>query len=563
MQDFSKKSIANTANEGSFEPPKILIIIPARGGSKGIPRKNVRLLNGKPLIYYAIQNSMNSRYNPDVFVTTEDEEIATISSKFGALIHKRPEELANDSNTLDPVIYNALNLIEKENAKRYDIVITMQPTSPLLRTTSLDSAIEKLIRQKETDTIISAQDDTHLTWRTRNGVFEPNYKKRVNRQYLDPIFKETGGFLITRRNCVNENSRIGKKVDLFLLSNGEEIDIDNYMDWNLCSYLLKKKRILIVVSGNNKIGMGHVYNTLILANDILDHDLEFLVTKDSEMAFQKIASRNYKVGIQDHSKTLIDEVINRAPDVVINDILDTDLSYIKQLKASNLTVINFEDLGEGAKYADLVVNAIYPEKELLPKHYFGQKYFILRDEFFLHAGKRKIGDVRNVLITFGGVDPNNLTEKTIRAIYTFCQNKGINIQVITGFGYERHDSLNQFRDISIINNVSNISDYMFAADLIFTSAGRTVYEIASLGTPAIVMAQNEREMTHFFAFEKYGFLNLGLGTKISHSQLLDAFYSYVEDFEKRTKNHKLMLSQNLKIGRKKVLNLISKAIESI
>ena len=120
----------------------VLVIIPARGGSKGIPRKNVRLLNGQPLISYAIRNALNSKYVTDVFVSTDDEEIENVAMKYGSGIVKRNPELGNDQVTLDPVIYDATNRIEAEQNKHYDIVITMQPTSPLLKWETLDAAIE-------------------------------------------------------------------------------------------------------------------------------------------------------------------------------------------------------------------------------------------------------------------------------------------------------------------------------------------------------------------------------------------------------------------------------------
>ena len=82
----------------------VLVIIPARGGSKGIPRKNVRLLNGQPLISYAIRNALNSKYVTDVFVSTDDEEIENVAMKYGSGIVKRNPELGNDQVTLDPVI---------------------------------------------------------------------------------------------------------------------------------------------------------------------------------------------------------------------------------------------------------------------------------------------------------------------------------------------------------------------------------------------------------------------------------------------------------------------------
>jgi CMP-N-acetylneuraminic acid synthetase/spore coat polysaccharide biosynthesis predicted glycosyltransferase SpsG len=471
---------------------KILVVIPARGGSKGIPKKNIRSLNGKPLIYYSIKNALNlkSKYNIDVYVSSDDEEILNISKNFGAKIHKRDKNLAEDNITLDPVIYSAYQYAKTKENKDYDLIITMQPTSPLLKTTSLMNAIDKMIINKNIDTIISATENTHLTWKKINDKFIPNYEERVNRQYLTPVFKETGGFLITRKEVITPTNRIGKNVDLYVLSNGEEIDIDTYEDWNLCEFYLKRKHILFVVTGNERVGLGHVYNTLLIANDILNHKITFLVDKDSELAYKKILSYNYPVYIQEH-ENIIEDIKNLNPDIIINDRLDTTEEYINNLKDLNLKVINFEDLGSGAKKADLVINAIYPEKYVLPNHYFVPKYFILRDEFIYSPQKEIKKEVKNVLITFGGVDPNNYTKKVLDSIYNFCEKNNIRIKIIAGFGYNKYESLKNYPNIEILRNVSNISHYMREADIIFTSAGRTTYEIASIGTPAIVLAQNK------------------------------------------------------------------------
>ena len=87
-------------------------------------------------------------------------------------------------------------------------------------------------------------------------------------------------------------------------------------------------------------------------------------------------------------------------------------------------------MGKGCEYADSVINAIYPEKNALPNHYFGQEYFILRDEFILSEEKIVTSEVKNILITFGGVDPNNYTEKIIRTINQYCIEKNISRKAI-------------------------------------------------------------------------------------------------------------------------------------
>jgi len=538
----------------------ILVIIPARGGSKGIPRKNLRTLAGKPLIYYGIKTSLNSKYVPDVYVSSDDDEILSISKQIGAKTIKRNPKLAKDVTTLDPVIYDAYNqAVEIEN-KKYDLIITLQPTSPLLKSSSLDKAIEILVNNDEIETVIAATDDTHLTWKKENDQFLPNYKERVNRQYLTPIYKETGGFLITRSNVISGKNRIGKNVELHLLNDGENIDIDTYEDWNLCEYYLKRKKILFVVSGYQEIGLGHVYNTLLIANDILNHNIAFLVDSKSQLAYDKISSKNYTVYMQ-KNESIVEDIKLLNPDVIINDKLDTEASYITDLKSLRMKVINFEDLGTGAKEADLVINAIYPEKEILANHYFGHDYFVLRDEFILSSPRVISKEVKNVLLTFGGVDPNNYTLKVLQSIYDYCIENGINISVVAGFGYQHYESLTAFTDIAIYKNATDISDHMKKANLIFTSAGRTTYEIASLNIPAIVLAQNERELSHFFASEEYGFTNLGLGYNIANEEILKVFSNLVSNYEVRKQISALMAKSDLHSGRNRTLKLIKNVVE--
>jgi CMP-N-acetylneuraminic acid synthetase/spore coat polysaccharide biosynthesis predicted glycosyltransferase SpsG len=542
--------------------PNILIIIPARGGSKGIPRKNLRSLAGRPLIYYSIQTALGSSFAPDVYVSTDDTEIAAISEKIGAGVIVRDLSKAQDHTTLDPVIFDGFEQATRQSGKAYDLIVTLQPTSPLLKSSSLDAALQQLLADPSIDTVISARDDTHLTWKKAQGRYVPNYEKRVNRQYLEPVFKETGGFLITRSTIISENNRIGARVELHLLQGGEDIDIDTYEDWSLCEFYLKRRKILFVVSGYEQIGLGHVYNTLLIANDILNHQVEFLVDDKSQLAHNKIASKNYRVHMQEQAD-IVGDILRLAPDVVISDCLDTSETYMAALKQAGIKTVNFEDLGAGARLADLVINAIYPEREVLPRHYFGHEYFILRDEFVLTPARQPSEQVRRVLLTFGGVDPNNYTRKVINAIYPYCQEAGIEIAVVAGFGYSQYESLEPYAGVQIFRNSMTIAEHMSEADIIFTSAGRTTYEVASLQVPAVVLAQNERELTHFFASAEYGFLNLGLGTAVAETQILEAFAGLVENYPSRQYMSRLMAKSDLASGRKRALKLINDIVEQV
>lgn len=540
----------------------ILVVIPARGGSKGIPRKNLRYLAGKPLLFYVASMLKKSKFQLDVYLSSEDQEILGLGKKLGLKIHRRDLEIAGDAVTLDPVVYSCLQYAEKVENKKYDLVITMQPTSPLLKVESLDNALTEIINNQEIETILSASDATALSWTKNENTYQPLYEKRLNRQYLKPTYTETGGFFISRRKIVTENNRIGLKVSLYILDDSESIDIDTFQDWAICEYLLKKKKILFVVTGNNIVGLGHVYNSLLIANDILNHDIHFLVDKDSSLAAEVLSQYNYKVAIQKNEKITKDIELFQ-PDVIINDCLDTQESYIKSIKKICSKVINFEDLGSGAIISDLVFNAIYPENIEYDHHFYGAKYFLLRDEFILSELKKITKDVKKVLLTFGGVDPLNNTLRVLQAINDYCLNENIEIKVITGIGYNKFDTVESYTNVTILRDVKNISDHMLDADIIFTSAGRTIYEVASLGVPCIVLAQNSRELTHYFASSDNGFINMGLGSDQNGDEILDTFKNLAIDFEQRKKASELMKKTDFMNGRKTVSNLIKNEIEKI
>jgi CMP-N-acetylneuraminic acid synthetase/spore coat polysaccharide biosynthesis predicted glycosyltransferase SpsG len=545
---------------GQRRQPPILVIIPARGGSKGIPRKNVRSLGGRPLLSYAIGTALGSEFEPDVVVTSDDDEIIALATKLGALTHRRAAELAEDDTTLDAVIAGTYPEIAAATGRRYEAVVTLQPTSPLLRPASLDAAIRSLLADPALDTVLSAVDDTHLTWTRREGRLVPAYRARVNRQHLDPIYRETGGLILCReRPLLATGSRIGANVALQLVSGPEAIDIDTAEDWALCEWYLARRDVLFVVAGYPDIGLGHVHNALTIANELVRHRIRFLVTAPSELAEGVIAGHHYEVRRQ-ATDNLVAEILATGADVIVNDRLDTEAAEILRLREAGRTVINFEDLGDGARHADLVINAIYPEREALPHHHFGPRFFCIRNDFVLTEPRPVADEVRSVLLTFGGVDPNNATRRVLEAIAGPCRERGIEISVVAGRGYRQLDSLAALPDAHVDVAVGDMADRIRAADLVFTSAGRTVFEVAAIGTPAIVLTQNERELTHFFASEEHGFRNLGLVTEASDDTIRAAFLELVASRSLRERMHRRMLDNELRTGTARVVQLIEATI---
>lgn len=536
-----------------------IVVIPARGGSKGIPRKNLRFLAGRPLISYVIENSKKSKYIDTVVVSTDDHEISYIAEKYGAEIIHRPAEMAGDDVPLDPVIYHAV--IEKERLEGivYDVVITIQPTSPLLSTATIDAAIE-IFLEKEADTLLSVVDDRHLSWTKQNDRFIPNYSTRKNRQYLPSNFRETGGIVIARKSVVTEKSRFGNKVEVIEVAKSEALDIDDEMDWWVAEKLLCRKKILIRVEGYKEIGLGHIYRMLLLANRLIDHELLFVLHDGADMGIRLIAAYNYRLKTFRDSDGLAAILREYSPDIVINDILDTSAEYILTLKEQRVFVVNFEDLGTGAQYADIVINALYSEKYPSHNHYWGKDYYCLRDEFYLTKPKEIAPMVRNILISFGGTDSNDYTRRVFRILKRLSL-ENLKIVVIAGLGYGYMELLQEearevAQEVQILQDIHYISKYMSEADVAVTSGGRTVYELASLGVPTIVLAQNEREMRHTFACIDNGVINLGLGYTLSDAEIEEALLRVYKDAALRGRCQKLMKRHDLKTGTDRVLTLI-------
>ena len=539
---------------------KTLIVIPARGGSKRIPRKNVRIMCGKPLICYSIENAkaLKQYMDVDVAVSTDDEELGGIVEKRGVYVIKRPAELATDKVTLDPVIFHAVNYMEEKMGKKYDTVITMQATSPTLKFETVKAAIE-FFENSEWDTVISAMNKPHLSWGIKDGVITKNYEKRLNSQELPANYLETGGFLITRRECVTENGRIGEKVNIFEISEEEAMDIDTYSDWILCENILRRKKIVFRTVGKMQLGMGHIYRCLTLAYKLTGHEITFVCDKESDIGIAKIRESNFPLEViadeDDFERFLAEE----KPDILVNDILDTTEEYMTMVIKYCKRTVNFEDVGKGAKYADAVINALYEKGEKLHNEFYGSKYFCIRDEFLEEHPKEFSDEVENVMIIFGGADPSDLTGR----LYEICKvlhekNPKLNFHFLLGFAYPFKDRIvtDEENHIFIHNDVKRVSSYMSKMDLAITSQGRTVYELASMGVPAIVMAQNEREAEHVFAGIQNGFINLGLGKDQDDETIISTISWLLSTPKVRSEMRKLQLSVDFSKGQDRVIKLI-------
>ncbi len=539
------------------ETMHVLAIIPARGGSKAIPRKNLRLLGGIPLIGHAIRACLASKLISETIVSTEDEEVAVVARRFGAEVIKRPDGLAGDAVPLAPVVHHVVCELERRG-RTVDIVATIQPTSPLIKPETLDRGLA-LFDAQGVDTVVSVYDNTHLNWTIddETGQPRPMYASRVNRQLLPTILTESGGLIASRRSVITETERVGKHVEVVILDREEAVDIDTYHDWWLAEKIVNRKRIVFHVVGSRLTGLGHVHRALTLARRLTDHEILFVAASSETLAATIIEEGHYSVHSYKDSPIPALERLN--PDIVVNDVLDTEATLVREMKRRGWRVVNFEDHGEGADHADVVINALYEDRREHDNAYAGADYYCLREEFFTAGRTDARPRVESVLICFGGTDPSGLTVKTVRAIRRLSA--GFRLIVVVGPGFDDDDELSAALDAlsqpwEIVRNTKVISHYMENADLMITSAGRTIYEAATIGVPALVLYQNQRERKHVFASKEHGFINLGLGSDISEERLATEIRSLGEDHELRRELQRRMWQWDGRAGIERVIRLI-------
>lgn len=538
---------------------KVLVIIPARGGSKGIPRKNMRGLGGRPLIHYALDLALSIKLTHiDVCLSSEDSEIIQQANDLPVIIHPRPLELGDDQTTIDNVVMEVVTFCESTKKAKYDVVITIQPTSPFLSKLSIYNCLEALM-ESGVQTVLTVREEKHLSWSLREGHFYPDYKKRINRQWISSTYVETGGCVACWRDLLEEGSRFGDEVRAVILDFPESIDIDSRADWALAEHVLSCRRIAIWLIGNAKVGLGHVANMLILAADLAEHEIEFFCEPSELLAIKKIQQNNYSITVSEDPLAALEAW---APDIVVNDRLNTTEPEILKQKELGARVVNFEDMGPGRLVADYVINAIYKMDDAERNTFFGADYYLLRDEFMSGVTTaRADGIIKKVLITFGGTDPNNLTEKVLLAITDFCLEKNIEVTVVLGLGAQDVRCEIIASNVEIIRNTASMAAHMAQADIAFSSAGRTIYELAAVQLPSIILCQNDREQSHFFASDEFGFVNLGLGVESGLDKILFVFKSLTENVEARRIMQDRMAGIDVSGGRRKIRGLL-KAISA-
>ena len=236
--------------EGEYYSRNIVAIILARGGQKGLPKKNILKLAGKPLIYYTIQAAKHSKFVQRIIVSTDDLEIATIAKEFGAEVpFIRPANLSNDDATAEDALAHAVDWMKEKEGFNADIVVYLQITDPFRNASMIDSCVKVLLENPNIDSAFMGHLEHKNFWRNVNGNFKrvaADIPYGIPRQKREPLYREdTGTALATRGHIISAGQRLGSNCHIIPYEQAVNfIDIHEEFDLWLAEKIIKEGGIL-------------------------------------------------------------------------------------------------------------------------------------------------------------------------------------------------------------------------------------------------------------------------------------------------------------------------------
>jgi len=527
-----------------------IVIIPALGKRGPFVDTLTKNLAGIPLIKRAIAQALMIAKQSRIYVITDSDEVELICER-------------NHISLL--TTSNWRSKFEEFSNLSSQTIIFYSPFFPLLEMREIISAFH-ILQKNEQKILVPVVRSKTLIHNHEEKFDSQQHFFNVTAEQM--VLVTSSCFRILPSTLLNNSTVLQKGEACFFELQTEPIEIDRTQDWWVCEKLLKRKRIIFRVIGSESIGMGHVYRALSLAHEITDHEVLFVCDEESQVAVKKLAGSDYSYQIFSSDK-IIEEIIGLNPDMVINDILDTNRNDILNLQQQNIKVINFEDFGDGATSADLTINEMFDNPVMDGENIlWGREYYFIRDEFYgakTHVFEK---NVVSLLITFGGTDQHDLTRKILYSILPYCERSNIKIFVVTGSGYMYFQELQEevakllSTNIEVTHATGVMSRIMEKTSVAITSNGRTVYELAHMSIPAIVIPVNEREKTHEFSCEKNGFIPMnGFKDKETPNEVLNALKKLVENTTYRKTLHQNTVLFNFRYNKKNILKRIEKLLQ--
>lgn len=227
------------------EPMIIYAIIPARGGSKGIPNKNLSTVGGRSLVEIGVSTCVGAKKVDKVFVSTDHAGIMTEAKRFGAVVIDRPAHLASDTSSSESVILHAIEEIEKQGYDKPDVILFYQITNPFTMSNDIDDACYYFVKS-QADSLFTASLFTHFLWERKDGKISSinhDCAKRLRRQEISNCFIENGAFfLMSTDGFIKSKHRFFGNIEMFEMGAINVSDIDDQCDLEIANLLAKSTR---------------------------------------------------------------------------------------------------------------------------------------------------------------------------------------------------------------------------------------------------------------------------------------------------------------------------------
>jgi spore coat polysaccharide biosynthesis predicted glycosyltransferase SpsG/CMP-N-acetylneuraminic acid synthetase len=515
-----------------------ICIVPARGTEPSFPKRNFKRLDGKPLVAHTIETARSCPALGEVVVSTESAELAEVAREYGASVpFLRPERLADWDVLLHEVIEHAVSELESagRTVEPDTPVVVLQPNVPFRRPRSVAEALETF--ESGHEAVVSVVEEDGLYWR-RDGEdrLEARFEERTVRSELEPFYRETGSINVTTPRLLAEGTRVGESPGYVVTDRLSALSVDSVLDLWLAERVADGPRIAFRVDGGGDLGMGHVYRCLTLADELsaaLRCEFAFVSDAAFGAGVETIQEAGYDVRAVGGGRDPLDAVAALDPDLVFLDVLDTDAAAVRRLHETAAAIVNLEDTGGGIEQADFVVNAFETDRPS-SNHLTGAEYFVLREEF--RPGRPPVETVDRVLLTFGGSDPADVSTLACRAAALTDGEREYRLVLGPDYG-DRTDldaALADCPAVTVLEAVEDMGTQMRWADLAVASGGRTAYELSAVGTPTLVVAQNDREHERMRALDAEGVIEyLGRPSVVSPADLAAAMDALAADTERR------------------------------
>lgn len=524
---------------------RVLAVISARGDYDAVPHLNIRPLGGKPLIAYTIEASLGSRYVDRTVVSTDDERIAETARRWGAEApFLRPDELSRNIPSLNPVLLHAAEAVERIDGFRADVIVSLLPVTPFRRADVVDRVIDRLV-ETESDSVITLTEERWMNWQVAGDHVVPLFEHRGRREEMEPVYREVGAALATRRSVLSTDSRLGEKVGYVVMDKYSAFTVYTLADFWAAERLVGLARVVFRVDGGRQIGMGHVFTSLAVAESLkrmANPEICFLMFAEHAEGIGQVSRAGFPVRILHEGG--VEEALaffrEFAPTVIVNDLPFLPSEYLAALERLGATTVNLvdsvADLERPESTAGVIISMARETDQSPEEFYSGPAFAVLRDSF------RKTEKVirergERLLVTFGGSDPQGLTLKAMTALEPLPPQIAVTVVLGPAFAYKEHLAklmAHASRSFTLLERVETMAQLIADTDLVLCSGGMTVYELAALGTPGIVLAQNVREATRMQAFARHGtVVYLGLGSEVSPARLGEATCALLAGSDRR------------------------------